>query len=116
MLIDHTMRGGEDFCPHLSAMGALLARDFLLAKIVFHDPGVLAIPAVDEMLVGQGRQRLTALVADFVRIALGGQQRAQAFTVPVAVAVGKDFGVAFVGADHTQAAGPRDARLCFRYA
>jgi hypothetical protein len=35
--------------------------------------------------------------------------------VPVAVAIGEDFGVAFIDADDAQAARPRDARRLLRH-
>jgi hypothetical protein len=82
---------------------------------VFHDARIFAIAASDEMLVGDGRQRLAALVANLIHIALRGQHSAEAFTMSSAIAIGEDFGVAFIRPDDTQAARPRHARLCLRH-
>src|SRR5450755_2485451 len=101
------MGGGKDFRADLGAMARLLARDFLTSEIVLLDAGVLAVAAFDEMLVGESRQRLAALVAHLVRIGLGGQHWAKSEAMPLPVAIGEDLGVAFVDADLAQAARPR---------
>jgi hypothetical protein len=76
-LIDERMRRGKDFGAHDGAVLRVLAHDLLFAGVVLNDALVLAAVAFDQMLVGQRRQRLAALVAHFVGIALGRQEFTQ---------------------------------------